>query len=334
MNILITGGAGYIGSHTAIELLAKNNQVLIIDNLLNSNPDVIRRIEKISQKSITFHKLDLRDKPTLVDIFRKNKIDAVIHFAGLKAVGESVVKPLEYYDNNIISTITLLEVMEQFRVNKIVFSSSATVYGEPGTPKYIETLPAGHNISNPYGRTKYIIEEILRDSTHANPNLQVSILRYFNPIGAHESGLIGEDPQGIPNNLMPFITQVATKKREKLYIFGDDYSTADGTCRRDYIHVVDLARGHLAALEYLKPGVTVYNLGSGKPTSVLELVATFIKVTGVDVPYEFAPKRAGDLAEFYADPSKALKELSWKTEKTIEDMCRDSWRFASRNYVK
>lgn len=330
MNILVTGGTGYIGSHTTVELLNDGHTVTIIDNLINSSVEVISKIEKITGKHIKFTGGDLREEELLDKVFASEKFDAVIHFAGLKAVGESVDKPLDYYDNNLISSIQLLHSMSRHGIKKLVFSSSATVYGDPGTTEYSEGLPVGRNISNPYGQSKYMIEQIIRDYCSANPDFQASILRYFNPIGAHKSGLIGENPQGTPNNLMPFIAQVATKQREKLMIFGNDYQTVDGTCRRDYIHVTDLAKGHIAALNHLKNGVSTYNLGSGVSTSVLELVKTFTEVTGQAVPFEFAPRRIGDLQEFFANPLKAKRELDWKTEKSIEDMCRDTWRWQSQ----
>lgn len=331
MHILVTGGTGYIGSHTAVELINEGHTVTIVDNLINSSSEVISRIETITGIKPAFSAIDLCDRDKTEALFADNQFDAVIHFAGLKAVGESVQKPLEYYDNNLSSTLSLLHAMKNHNVKKIVFSSSATVYGNPGTVKYEETLVTGQGVSNPYGQTKYMIEQILRDVSIAQPDLEVSLLRYFNPIGAHASGTIGEDPLGIPNNLMPFIAQVATGRREKLSIFGNDYPTPDGTCKRDYIHVVDLARGHVAALTHLKPGATSYNLGSGTPTSVLELVTTFIETTGQAVPYEFAPRRDGDLPEFYADPTKAKDELGWQTEHTIEDMCRDTWNWQKNN---
>ena len=331
MHILITGGTGYIGSHTTVELIRSGHNVTIVDNLINSSEEVIKRIHTITGKQVPFYNIDLCDQAKTEQLFDENTFDAVIHFAGLKAVGESVQKPLEYYRNNLVSTITLLDVMHSHGVKKLVFSSSATVYGDPGTPKYQELLDVGLRISNPYGQTKYMSEQIIRDYATANPTFEAALLRYFNPIGAHESGLIGEDPLGTPNNLMPFIAQVATGRRDKLSIFGNDYPTPDGTCKRDYIHVVDLAKGHIAALENLGPGATAYNLGSGKPTSVLDLVNTFTETTGQNVPYEFAPRREGDLAEFYADPTKAAEELGWKTEQTIEDMCRDTWRWQSQN---
>ena len=331
MNIFVTGGAGYIGSHTIIELITRGHSVVVADNLSNSSQESLRRVEKIVNQTIPFYEIDVCDTAELEKIFTEHSFDAVIHFAGLKAVGESVQIPLEYYDNNINSSIALLRVMQKHDVKKLVFSSSATVYGDPGTPKYVETLPVGQNISNPYGQTKYMIEQIIKDFCVANPSFEASLLRYFNPIGAHESGQIGEDPQGVPNNLMPFIAQVASGRREKLSIYGNDYSTPDGTCKRDYIHVVDLAKGHVAALEHLHAGVVAYNLGSGTPTSVSELVSTFIEVTRKDIPFEFAPRRDGDLPEFYADPTKAKTELNWETEKTIEQMCADTWNWQSHN---
>ncbi|MGH7217927.1 MAG: UDP-glucose 4-epimerase GalE [Candidatus Microsaccharimonas sp.] len=327
MNILVTGGAGYIGSHTLVELIEDGHKPIVVDNLINSSSSTLLQIEKITGTHIPFYNLDLRHKEELQKLFSQHNFDAVIHFAGLKAVGESVKDPLSYYNNNVLSTISLLESMLEYNVNKIVFSSSATVYGDPGDVKYAESLTVGQKISNPYGQTKYMSEQIIRDLCAAQPNFEASILRYFNPIGAHESGLIGENPKGIPNNLMPFITQVASGRRKKLSIFGNDYATPDGTCRRDYIHVVDLAKGHVAALNHLKPGVGSYNLGTGQATSVLELVKAFISSTEVDIPYEFTPRRLGDLAEFYADPQKAKKLLGWQAEKSIEDMCQSAWKW-------
>ena len=330
MNILVTGGAGYIGSHTVIELLNNGHSVAVVDNLLNSSQESINRVEKLTSKSIPFYKINLQEKDKLRNIFKENNINAVIHFAGLKAVGESVREPLRYYDNNINSTLSLLSVMEELNIKKIIFSSSATIYGSAPIP-YTEDSIVGQNITSPYGKTKYVIEQIIKDVSIKYPENTYTILRYFNPVGAHESGEIGEDPKGIPNNLMPFISQVATVKRPELSIFGGDYKTPDGTCIRDYIHVVDLAKGHLAALEKSKPGYNVYNLGSGVGTSVLELVNAFIKTTGQNIPYKIVDRRPGDLPEFYANPQKALKELGWKTEKTIEDMCKDSWNWQSKN---
>lgn len=331
MNILVTGGTGYIGSHTVVELLNEGHAVTIADNLINSSEEVVSRIESITGIRPDFYNINLCDRQETSTLFATHQFDAVIHFAGLKAVGESVQKPLEYYDNNLTSTISLLHAMKEHGVKKLVFSSSATVYGDPGTVKYDESLVTGQKVSNPYGQTKYMIEQIIRDISIADPEFEATLLRYFNPIGAHESGTIGEDPLDVPNNLMPFIAQVATGRREKLSIFGNDYPTEDGTCKRDYIHVVDLARGHVAALTHSKPGATAYNLGSGNPTSVLELVTKFTEVTGQTVPYEFAPRRAGDLPEFYADPSKAQQELSWHTELSIDDMCRDTWNWQKNN---
>lgn len=331
MNILVTGGAGYIGSHTVVELLGSGHTVVVVDNLANSSLESIKRTEEITGKNVIFYQLDIRDKSALKNVFSTNTIDAVIHFAGLKAVGESTKKPLDYYDTNVYGSIVLIEVMAECGVQKLIFSSSATVYGEPGVTKYTEDLPAGQNISSPYGKTKYIIEQIIADTAAANPDFHATILRYFNPIGAHESGKIGEDPSGIPNNLMPFIAQVATGKRDKLSIFGNDYDTPDGTCLRDYIHAVDLAKGHIAALAHLTAGIHTYNLGSGKATSVLELVRAFERASGVPIAFEFAPRRAGDLPEYYADASKATKELNWRTEKSIADMCRDTWNWQSQN---
>jgi UDP-glucose 4-epimerase len=331
MNIFVTGGAGYIGSHTVIELIEEGHEVVVADNLSNSSRESIRRVEKIVGETIPFYEVDVRDVEALKKIFDENKFDAVVHFAGLKAVGESVAKPLEYYRNNIDSTLSLLEVMRDSSVKKLVFSSSATVYGEPEKLPLDEECRTGAGITNPYGQTKFMIEQILCDASTADTEFEVTLLRYFNPIGAHESGEIGEDPQGIPNNLMPFVAQVASGRREKLSIFGNDYPTPDGTCRRDYIHVVDLAKGHIAALENLHPGIATYNLGTGSATSVLELVNAFMKVTGQNIPYEIAPRRNGDLAELYANPSKAEKELNWKADKTIEQMCADTWNWQSKN---
>ena len=332
MSILVTGGCGYIGSHTVVELLDLGQDVVIVDDLSNSSALVVDRIEAITGKRPTFYQLDVADKDALRAVFAKEKIEAAIHFAAFKAVGESVQKPGMYYENNIMSILSLVEVMAEFDVKKIVFSSSATVYGSLNPSPYKEDMPVGIPTS-PYDQTKVMCEQILRDIFVSDPSWSISLLRYFNPIGAHESGLIGEDPSGIPNNLMPFIAQVAVGKREFLNIFGDDYDTADGTCVRDYIHVVDLAKGHVKALDKLDEAAQVYtyNLGSGQGTSVLELVNTFVQVTGVEVPYQMAPRRAGDLASFYANADRALAELHWKTEKTIEDMCRDTWNWQSKN---
>lgn len=330
MKLLVTGGAGYIGSHTAVELLTKGHDVVVIDNLSNSSREAIKRVEEISGKSVEFHEADVRNREALDTIFATGDIDAVIHFAGLKAVGESVEKPLMYYENNIDSTLVLIEAMQASGVKKLVFSSSATVYGSAPIP-YSEDSVVGQGITNPYGRTKYFIEEIIRDVTVADPTFEGTILRYFNPIGAHPSGRIGEDPSGIPNNLMPYITQVATGRREKLNVFGGDYETVDGTGVRDYIHVDDLAAGHVAAIEHSKPGFEAYNLGSGVGVSVLELVHAFEKASGQDIPYEIVDRRAGDLPEFYARADKAREVLGWSVQRSLEDACADSWRWQSQN---
>ncbi|HFI0157944.1 TPA: UDP-glucose 4-epimerase GalE [Streptococcus suis] len=332
MSILVTGGAGYIGSHTVVELLELGKDVVIVDDLSNASILVLDRIEEITGKRPTFYQLDVADKDGLRQVFKNEDIEAAIHFAAFKAVGESVQKPGAYYENNIMSILSLVEVMAEFGVKKIVFSSSATVYGSLNPSPYQEDMPVGVPTS-PYGQTKVMCEQILRDIYVSDNDWAISLLRYFNPIGAHESGLIGEDPSGIPNNLMPFVSQVAVGKREFLNIWGNKYDTIDGTCERDYIHVVDLAKGHVRALEKLDEAnqVYTYNLGSGKGTSVLQLVTTFIQVTGVDVPYKFAENRPGDLPSFYANADKAWKELNWKTEKTIEDMCRDTWNWQSKN---
>lgn len=331
MSILVTGGAGYIGSHTVVELLKLGKEVVIVDNLSNSSILVLVRIEEITGKRPTFYELDVADKAALRSVFEKESIEAAIHFAGYKAVGESVEKPVMYYENNIMSTLALVEVMAEFGVKKIVFSSSATVYGLNNPSPLVENMPT--SATNPYGYTKVMLEQILRDLEVSDKEWSVALLRYFNPIGAHESGLIGEDPAGIPNNLMPFIAQVAVGKRAELSVFGNDYDTVDGTGVRDYIHVVDLALGHIKALEKISDttGVYTYNLGSGQGTSVLELVQAFEKVNGVPVPYKIVDRRPGDVATCYANADKALAELNWKTEKTIEDMCRDTWNWQSKN---
>ena len=331
MSILVTGGAGYIGSHTVVELIKLGNEVVIVDNLSNSSILVLDRIEEITGKRPTFYELDVADKAALRSVFEKESIEAAIHFAGYKAVGESVEKPVMYYENNIMSTLALVEVMAEFGVKKIVFSSSATVYGLNNPSPLVENMPT--SATNPYGYTKVMLEQILRDLEVSDKEWSVALLRYFNPIGAHESGLIGEDPAGIPNNLMPFIAQVAVGKRAELSVFGNDYDTVDGTGVRDYIHVVDLALGHIKALEKISDttGVYTYNLGSGQGTSVLELVQAFEKVNGVPVPYKIVDRRPGDVATCYANADKALAELNWKTEKTIEDMCRDTWNWQSKN---
>lgn len=327
MKILVTGGLGFIGSHTVVELANSNFDVVIADNLYNSKEEVLGKLEKITGKKFTLYKYDLCCKEKVEEIFETEKnIEAVIHFAGYKAVGESVKKPLMYYSNNLISTTNLLEVMQERNIKKFVFSSSATVYGDNGETKYVETMGRGETTS-PYGTTKAMIEKILEDLYFSDNSWNITLLRYFNPVGAHESGLIGEEPNGIPNNLMPYVMKVASGKLETLSIFGNDYPTVDGTGVRDYIHVVDLAKGHVKALENAPDGLNVYNLGSGKGVSVLELVTTFEKVNNIKVNYKIVDRRPGDLPEYYADPSKALKELNWKTEKTIEDICRDSWNY-------
>ena len=331
MSILVTGGAGYIGSHTCVEMLNAGKDVVVIDNLDNSNSESLNRVEKITGKAVKFYKEDVRDKEALRRIFTENTIEAIIHFAGLKAVGESVREPIMYYDNNLISTIALLEVMNEFGVKKIVFSSSATVYGVATEMPLVEGMPLG--AINPYGRTKYFIEEILRDLYVADKEWSIALLRYFNPIGAHKSGLIGEDPKGIPNNLMPYISQVAVGKLEKLHVFGNDYNTVDGTGVRDYIHVVDLAVGHVKAVDWTLQnlGCEAFNLGTGNGTSVLQLRDAFVKVTGVDVPYVIDPRRPGDPDEVYANAEKAEKVLGWTAKFGIEEMCEDTWRWQSGN---
>jgi UDP-glucose 4-epimerase len=332
MAILVTGGAGYIGSHTVVELLNQGEEVIIVDNLYNANKEVLKRIEAITAKQPIFYPADVVDESSLNPIFLKHSIQSVIHFAGYKAVGESVAKPLMYYHNNLNSTLVLLKVMLKHQVHQLVFSSSATVYGNPSKMPILETDPVG-GTTNPYGTTKLFNEMIIEDVVKANPSFHAVMLRYFNPIGAHASGLIGEDPQGIPNNLMPFITQVAIGKRPFLSIYGNDYATEDGTGVRDYIHVVDLALGHLAALKKLKtkPGFVVYNLGTGKGTSVLAMVKAFETANQVKIPYQIVPRRPGDIAVSYADCSKALLDLGWKTKKTVSEACSDSWRWQQKN---
>ncbi len=331
MAILVTGGTGYIGSHTCVELLDADYDVVVVDNFSNSKPEVLNRIDEITGKKLKFYEVDILDREGLERVFSENDIEAVIHFAGLKAVGESVEIPIKYYHNNITGTLTLCEVMQEYDVKRIVFSSSATVYGMNNESPLTEDLPL--NATNPYGWTKLMIEQILRDVFVSDKSWSISLLRYFNPIGAHESGRIGEDPNGIPNNLMPYITQVAVGKRKELSVFGDDYETHDGTGVRDYIHVVDLARGHLRALEKImeSTGVNAYNLGTGVGYSVLDVVKAFERATGVKIPYVITKRRPGDVAECYADPTKALKELGWKAERDIEDMCRDAWRWQESN---
>lgn len=333
MKILLAGGAGYIGSHTAVALLEAGHEVVVVDNYCNSCPEAIKRVEELTGKSIVSYEADVKDKAKLLEIFKSNKIDCVIHFAGLKAVGESVAKPILYYRNNIDTTLTLLECMAEMGVHNFVFSSSATVYGEAASePPYVEAMERG-KCSNPYGWTKSMMEQILQDAAVADKELSVVLLRYFNPIGAHPSGRIGEDPQGIPNNLMPYVSQVAVGRREQLTIFGDDYPTPDGTCRRDYIHVMDLAAGHLKAVEYAADhkGTEIFNLGTGTPYSVLEIVKAFESSNTIKVPYVIGPRRAGDLPEVWAGTEKAAELLGWKAERTLEDMCRDAWNWQKNN---
>jgi len=329
MNILVTGGLGFIGSHTTIELIKNNHTVIIADNLINSKIEVLDKLYTITGIKLTFYQIDVTDEAKVEEIFNNHKIDGVIHFAGLKAVGESVSKPLEYYFNNLVSTMVLSKMCVKYGVNKFVFSSSATVYGDQPSP--LREDMELKKTTNPYGETKAMSERILTDTSNANPNFAVSLLRYFNPVGAHESGLIGEDPNGIPNNLMPFVTKVAKGQLEKLSVFGNDYDTIDGTGVRDYIHVVDLARGHVKAIENLKDGVNIYNLGTGRGTSVLELVNAFMKVNDINVPYEIVGRRPGDIATCFADASKAEKELGWKAELGIDEMVRDAWKFEQNN---
>ncbi len=325
MKILVTGGAGYIGSHVAVELLNEGHEVVILDNLINSKTTSLKNIEKITGLSPIFHHTNLINYGTVEKIFKDTKFDLVIHFAGLKSVSESVEKPILYYQHNLVGTINLLKCMLNFHVNKIIFSSSATVYGDSENPERTEDMPTGQKIANPYGRTKYMIEEILKDVCTANPKFSAVALRYFNPIGNHPSGLLGEEPSGIPNNLMPYVMKVASGELKELSIYGNDYNTPDGTCRRDFIHVTDLAKGHLAAFKALKtPGFKAYNLGTGTPTSVLEIVNAFEKISGRKLPFRFAPRRPGDLAEIWANPEKAHEELLWKTHLTIEDALKDT----------
>jgi UDP-glucose 4-epimerase len=331
MRILVTGGAGYIGSHTMVELLNAGHDVVVVDNLSNSKEESLRRIKSITGKDCLFYRADLRDRDTLTDIFRKNSIDAVIHFAGLKAVGESTQKPLEYYSNNITGTLCLCDVMREHNVKKIVFSSSATVYGDPHRVPITEDFPL--SATNPYGRSKLFIEEILKDLHVSDNAWDVILLRYFNPVGAHESGKMGEDPNGIPNNLVPYISQVAIGKLKVLSVFGNDYPTNDGTGVRDYIHVVDLALGHVRAIDKIKSkvGIRVYNLGTGRGYSVLEMIEAFRNASKRDIPYKITARRKGDIAECYADPALAFKELGWTARKGIDEMCRDTWKWQSLN---
>ncbi len=330
--VLITGGAGYIGSHTALELLNTGYEVVVYDNLSNSSKESVKRVEELTGRSVRFYEGDVLDAGKLTAMFEAEGIDAVIHCAALKAVGESVRKPLEYYHNNIDGTLTLMDVMRKVGVKNLVFSSSATVYGSPEVMPITEDCPKGQ-CTNPYGWTKSMMEQIMTDVQKADPEWNVILLRYFNPVGAHESGRIGEDPKGIPNNLMPYITQVAVGKLEKLGVFGDDYDTPDGTGVRDYIHVVDLAIGHVKAIDYIftNPGLDIINLGTGVGYSVLDMVKAFSKACGKDLPYEIKPRREGDIAMCYADPAKALKVLGWKAERGLDEMCEDSWRWQSQN---
>ena len=332
MNVLVTGGAGYIGSHTCLELLNRGYGVVVIDNLCNASAVSLERVQSLAGKTLRFYEGDVRDEVLLRKIFKDNAIDCVIHFAGLKAVGESVAKPWEYYDNNLNSTLILTKVMRDVGVMRLIFSSSATVYTAGSEMPLTENSPTG-GCTNPYGWTKYMTEQILSGLAAADPRWGICLLRYFNPIGAHESGRIGEDPRGIPNNLMPYITQVAVGRREKLNIFGNDYGTPDGTGVRDYIHVTDLAKGHVAAVDYIcrHPGVEIFNLGTGTGYSVLDMVNAFREANNVDLPYEIAPRRAGDIAVCYADPRKSAETLGWKAEKNLFDMCRDAWNWQKNN---
>lgn len=329
MNIFVTGGLGFIGSHTAIELIQNNHEVIIADNLINSKIEVMDKLSTITGIKPTFYQIDVTDEAKVEEIFVNDKIDGVIHFAGLKAVGESVSKPLEYYFNNLVSTMVLSKMCVKYGVDKFVFSSSATVYGDQPSP--LREDMELKKTTNPYGETKAMSERILTDTANANDGFSVSLLRYFNPVGAHESELIGENPNGIPNNLMPFVTKVAKGQLEKLSVFGNDYDTIDGTGVRDYIHVVDLAKGHVKAIENLKKGVNIYNLGTGRGTSVLELVNAFMNINDIKVPYEIAGRRPGDIATCFADASKAEKELGWKAELGIDEMVRDAWKFEQNN---
>lgn len=331
MKILVTGGAGYIGSHTCLELLQMGFEIIVVDNLSNSKEESLKRVQELTGKTLSFHKVDLLDKKALSAVFDKYSFDAAVHFAGLKAVGESVAIPLRYYHNNVTGTMILCEIMNEHNVKNIVFSSSATIYGDPRKVPITEDFPLSP--TNPYGSTKLMIETILKDLYHSDKDWNVALLRYFNPVGAHSSGRIGEDPNGIPNNLMPYISQVAVGKLDKLSVYGNDYPTHDGTGIRDYIHVVDLAQGHLVALDKLKtnPGLIIYNLGTGRGHSVLEVIAAFEKASGKKIPYKIVGRRSGDIATCYTDPSKAQKELGWSAERDIDDICADTWRWQSNN---
>lgn len=331
MRVLVTGGAGYIGSHTCVELLTAGYEIIVVDSLVNSRAEAVRRIEELSSRKFPFYKVDLLDKAGLDKIFQAEAVDAVIHFAGLKAVGESVAMPLRYYMNNITGSLVLLETMSQHGVKNLVFSSSATVYGDPASLPITEDFPL--QPSNPYGRAKAMLEQIMRDLFHADPEMNIALLRYFNPVGAHPTGRIGEDPKGVPNNLVPYIAQVAVGKLEELQVFGNDYSTPDGTGVRDYIHIMDLATGHMKALEKLaaNPGLVTYNLGTGRGYSVLEMVDAFSEAAGKKIPYRIVGRRPGDIASCYADPSKAERELSWKATRDIQAMCADTWRWQKLN---
>ena len=332
MKVLVTGGAGYIGSHTCVEMLKAGMELVVVDNLSNSKEEALRRVKRITGKALTFYRADIRDKAALLEILARHAVNAVVHFAGLKAVGESVAQPLRYYDNNVAGTVMLCQAMAEAGVKRIVFSSSATVYGDPHAVPIREDFPVGAT-TNPYGRSKFMIEEILRDLHASDPAWRIALLRYFNPVGAHESGLIGEDPNGTPNNLMPYIAQVAVGRRPHLYVFGNDYPTPDGTGVRDYIHVVDLALGHVAALRYLDAheGVVTVNLGTGKGYSVLDMVKAFSAACGREIPYRIAPRRAGDVACCYADPSLAAQLFGWRATRGVEAMCADTWRWQRMN---
>jgi UDP-glucose 4-epimerase len=331
MKVLLAGGAGYIGSHIAVELATAGHESVIVDNLVNSSEEAVRRTSQITGTDIPFYKVDVRDAEGLSAVFQEHQIDAVVHLAGLKAVGESVAKPLDYYENNMDSTFTLLRVMKEFGVTKLVFSSSATVYGDPSELPLTEASSTGVGVTNPYGRTKYMLEEVLKDVAVSDDSWEIVLLRYFNPVGAHESGLIGENPNGLPNNLMPFVAKVAVGELAEVGVFGDDYDTPDGSGVRDYIHVVDLSAGHVAALEHAKPGVAVYNLATGTGVSVLELIKAYGDAAGKPIPYAIKPRRPGDIASCYASPAKAEQELGWTATRGIEEACADSFRFQSRN---